>query len=428
MKKGLSIGLASILIPLSSFGLTLEETVQYVMSTNPIILQSIENYKATEYDIEMAKAAYLPSIDASVSYGREKTTSATTAFQERSLNRHDREIKLTQNLFDGFGTIEDVRKQEARLAAAKANVLEKANQVSLQTTEAYLELLKQYDILKLAENNLKTHEDLHKKIKERTESGFGSKSEIDQSSGRVALANSNVIIQKSNYRDAMAKFKRYFGIDVTGEALVKPVFGYKVSSSFDEALAEANVNYPSLAVQKHNIEAVEHDVNLALKTFLPRVDLELRSSNNDNVAGQMGQDKTKSAMFVATYNLLSGGYYLANHRKQKVNVLKEKQSSNDIKLRVKENLEYAWIAHEELQKQLPYLKAHRDYTVNTLQSYQQEFALGRRTLLDMLNTENERFTAEKEVTTSEYDLLFSNYRILEGTGALAKELGGVPTL
>lgn len=427
MTKCISIGLASVLIPLSSFGLTLEQAVQHVTSTNPIILQSIENYNATKHDITMAEAGYLPSIDLIGRYGHEKTTSNSYP-NGSSLKRYDREIKLTQNLFEGFGTIEDVRKQEARVAAAKANVLEKANQLSLQTTEAYLELLKQYDILKLAETNLKTHEDIHKKIKERTESGFGSKSEIDQSSGRVALANSNVIIQKSNYRDAMAKFKRYYGEDVSADTLVKPVFGYKVSSSFDEALSEANSNYPSLLVQSNNIKAAEHDVNLAEKAYYPRVDAELRSSDNDNVAGQRGPDETKSAMLVATYNLYAGGYHQANRDKQQVNVLKEKQSSNDIKLRVRENLEYAWIAHEELEKQLPYLKAHRDYTVNTLQSYQQEFALGRRTLLDMLNTENERFTAEKEVTTSEYDLLFSNYRILEGTGTLAKDLGGLPTL
>lgn len=301
MTKGLSIGLASILIPLSSFGLTLEQAVQHVTSTNPIILQSIENYKATEYDIEMAQAGYLPSIDVIGRYGNEKTTNST--YNELSLTRYDREIKLTQNLFEGFGTIEDVRKQEARLAAAKANILEKANQLSLQTTEAYLELLKQYDILKLAETNLKTHEDIHKKIKERTESGFGSKSEIDQSSGRVALANSNVIIQKSNYRDAMAKFKRFYGEDVAAETLVKPVFGYKVSSSFDDALAEANTNYPSLLVQSHNIKAAEHDVNLAMKTYYPRVDLELRRSDNDNVSGQPGPDETKSGMLIATYNL-----------------------------------------------------------------------------------------------------------------------------
>jgi len=425
MKRGLSIGLASLLIPLCSYGLTLQEAVQHVTSTNPIILESIENYRATAYDKDMAFAGYLPSVDLIGRYGNEETT--TAAFKDRSLKRYDREIKVTENLFNGFGTVEDVKKQEARIEAAKMSVMEKANQLSLQTTEAYLGLLKQYEILKLAEANLKKHEEIHQKIKERTESGFGTKSEIDQSSGRVALATSNMIIQRSNYRDALTKFKRLYGDDIAPESLVKPATASE-ASNFDAALDEANANYPSLLVQTRNIEAAEHNVEVATKEFYPRVDVELRYAHNDNVGGQIGADDTRSALIIASYNLYAGGYYQANRDKQKVNILKEKQSINDIKLRVRENLDYAWTAYEELKKQMPYLKEHRDYTVSTLESYAKEFELGRRTLLDMLNTENERFSAEKEVVNNEYDLLFAQYRIIEATGKLAQQLEAVPSL
>ncbi|MFY9142159.1 TolC family outer membrane protein [Sulfuricurvum sp.] len=428
MKKELSIALASILIPLSSFGLTLQEAVHHVTSTNPIILESIENYRATTYDADMAKAGYLPSIDLVGRYGTEKTTTAATPSDGRSLKRYDREIKVTENIFNGFGTVEDVKKQEARIEAAKMSVMEKANQLSLQATEAYLGLMKQYETLKLAEENLKKHEEIHQKIKERTDSGFGTKSEIDQSSARVALANSNVIIQRSNYRDAMTKFKRIYGEDVAPETMVKPVFSSALASNFDTALDEANANYPSLLVQNNNIIAAEHNVKVAMKEYYPRVDVELRRTRNDNVSGVEGPDDTESAMIIASYNLYAGGYYQANRDKQQVNVLKEKQSINDIKLRVRENLDYAWTAYDELKKQMPYLKEHRDYTTSTLESYAKEFELGRRTLIDMLNTENERFSAEKEVVNNEYDLLFAQYRILEATGALAKELDANPSL
>lgn len=423
MKRGLSIGLASLLIPLAGFGLTLQEAVQHVTNTNPIILESIENYRATAYDEDMAFAGYLPSVDLIGRYGTEKTTTAT--YKDRSLKRFDREIRITENLFNGFGTIEDVKKQQARIEAAKMSVMEKANSLSLQTTEAYLGLLKQYEILKLAEANLKKHEEIHQKIKERTDSGFGTKSEIDQSSGRVALANSNLIIQRSNYRDALTKFKRLYGEEVSPESLVKPTIGSD-AASYDAALDEANANYPSLLVQGRNIEAAEHNVNVVTKDYYPRVDFELRRARNDNVSGTEGADDTDSAMIVATYNLYAGGYDQANRDKQKVNVLKEKQSINDIKLRVRENLDYAWTAYEELKKQMPYLKEHRDYTISTLESYAKEFELGRRTLLDMLNTENERFSAEKEVVNNEYDLLFARYRVIEGMGKLAQELEAVP--
>lgn len=426
MKKELCIALASILMPMSSFGLTLEEAVQHVTSTNPAILQTIENYRATAYDTTMAKAGYLPSVDIVGRYGNEKTT--TALYQDRSLKRYDRELKVTENIFNGFGTIEDVKKQEARVEAAKLSVMEKANQLSLQTAEAYLGLMKQYETLKLAEANLKKHQEIHQKIKERTDSGFGTKAEFDQSAGRVALANSNMIIQRSNYRDALTKFKRLYGDDVAPETLVKPAFNASLVTSFDAALDEANANYPSVLVQNKNIEAAEHNVKVATKEFYPKVDVELRHAHNDNVAGVIGPDYTRSAMVIASYNLYAGGYNKANHDKQQVNVLKEKQSVNDIKLRVRENLDYSWTAYEELKKQMPYLKEHRDFTASTLESYAKEFELGRRTLLDMLNTENERFSAEKEVVNNEYDLIFSEYRVLEGMGKLPQALNAVPSL
>lgn len=405
--------------------MTLQEAVQHVTASNPIILASMENYHATAYDADMAKAGYLPSVDLVGRYGNEKTKTATI---DSSLRRYDREIKVTENLFNGFGTIEDVKKQDARIEAAKMSVLEKANQLSLQTTEAYLGLMKQYETLKLAEANLKNHGNIDQKIKERTNSGFGTKAELDQSSGRVALANSNLIIQRSNYRDAMTKFKRLYGDDVAPETLVKPVSAPVMAANFDAALDEANANYPSLLVQNSNVTAAEHNVQVATKEFYPRVDVELRDAHNNNVSGIPGPDNTRSAMIIASYNLYAGGYYKANRDKQEVNVLKEKQSIGDIKLRVRENLDYAWTAYEELKRQMPYLKDHRDYTVNTLESYSKEFELGRRTLLDMLNTENERFSAEKEVVNNEYDLIFAQYRILEGTGKLAQELNAIPSL
>lgn len=424
--KGLSIGVAALLLPLSGFALTVEQAICHVIATHPQVKEGIEVYKATVHDIDMAKAGYLPRVDGQVRYGRENTTTAT--IDDIHLTRRDAQIKLTQNVFDGFGTVADVKKQEARAEAAKNAVFEKANQLSLQTADAYLGVLKQYEFLKLAQNNLVIHQDIHAKISERTKSGFGSKAEQDQSFGRVALANSNVIIQQSNYRDAMTKFERLYGEKVAISEFIKPKFGYTLPTSYTGALDDAQQNYPSLAVQNYNIAAAQHNIDVAAKAYYPRVDLELAKSDNKNVNGIKGPNEIESAMIIASYNFYNGGYHEANRHKQQIMVMKEKEQIGDIRMRVTENLSYAWTAYEELQKQIPFLLEHRNYTTQTLESYRQEFALGRRTLLDILNTENERFGAEKEVTRSDYDLLFAKYRIMEGTGNLAKELGVLPAL
>ena len=429
MKSKLSMALVPLLLPAVGFGLTLEEAVQHVTKTNPQIVERVKNFNKTAQDIDMAKAGYLPSVDIELKYGDEHTDNISHPKpNDVSLKRYERGIKASINLFEGFATYANVNQQEARTEAAKNSVLEKANALGLETVEAYLELMKQHAFLKIAEENLKTHKAIHERINERTESGFGSKSEQDQSKGRLSLAESNVIIQTSNFRDALAKFTRLYGEKIDADALVKPTFEYTLPESLEAAVELAKKNHPAIQVQHANIVAAEENAFGADSAYYPRLDAEIAKYHNDNIGGDEGHYDTDSAMLILSYNLFAGGYYQANREKQQINALQERAVLDDLNRAAAENVTYAWIAYEELNRQIPYLKAHRDYSITTLDAYNQEFSLGRRTLLDILNTENERTTAEQELVRAEYDLLLAKYRILNGTGSLAAELNAAPAL
>jgi adhesin transport system outer membrane protein len=426
MKRRLSLALVPFLVPVVGFGLTLEEAVKHVNATNPVIMERIKNFEATRMDIDMAQSGYYPSIDFEAKYGPEMVSTST--IPEIHMKRYERGIKATMNLFQGFGTSSDVKKQEARTEAAKNSVLEKANALGLQTVEAYLNLMKQHAFLKIAQENLKTHEEIHGRINERTESGFGSKSEQDQSKGRLSLAQSNFVVQQSNYRDALAKFTRLYGEEVDPNTLVKPTFGYALPVTLESAVQKARAGHPAIGVQQANIHAAKQNAVASNAAYYPRLDAELAKYNNDNVAGTPGYHDTRSAMLILSYNLYGGGYYQANREKQEITTMKEEAILGDLQRSAEENVKYAWIAYEEIGKQIPHLKAHRDYSITTLDAYNKEFSLGRRTLLDILNTENERTSAEQELANAEYDLLLAKYRILEGTGELVGNLNAEPSV
>ncbi len=427
MKRTLSLALLPFLVPVVGWGLTLEEAVNHVNSTNPVIMERMKNFEATKNDIGMAESGYYPSVDLEAKYGREVTDTVTITPEEH-LKYYQRGIKATLNIFEGFGTEADVEKQKARTEAAKNSVLEKANALGLQTVEAYLDLMKQHEFLQIVSANLKTHEEIHQRIKERTESGFGSKSELDQSIGRLALANSNAVVQQSNYRDAAARFARLYGEEVDVDKLVKPTFDYSIPVTLESAVQKAQQNHPAISVQNANIHAAKENARLSNEAYYPRLDAEISKYDNDNVNGIRGHHDTEAAMLILSYNLYSGGYYGANREKQEVTALKEQSVLDNLKRAATENVTYAWIAFEEIGKQIPHLKAHRDFSIKTLEAYNQEFSLGRRTLLDILNTENERTTAERELVNAEYDLLLAKYRILEGIGELATSLNAEPVV
>ncbi len=95
------------------------------------------------------------------------------------------------------------------------------------------------------------------------------------------------------------------------------------------------------------------------------------------------------------------------------------ESLDSLKRRVKESIRLSWIANDMIKKQIPFWEKYRDMSQKTLTSYMEEFDLGRRTLLDILDTEEELYSAKRELVTAKYDLIFSQYRILESMGIIS---------
>lgn len=426
MKSKVSLVLVPLLVPVVGFGLTLEEAVQHVNDTNPVVRERVQNYKATGQDVKVAESEFMPRLDIAVYGSRETTRSVATSQQTRNLIRNGTTFTASINLFNGFGSLYSIKEQNSRVEAAQGNIVYTSNSLSLETTEAYLELLKQNELLEIAKKNLETHQDIYNKIKKRTEGGFGSKSEQDQSKGRLSLAKSNVIVQQNNYKDALTKFERIYGQNVDIKDLSKPAFSYPLPSTLEDAIAQAKENHPALALQNSNIHAAEHRLEVAKKEFFPKLDAEFGIDDTKNVAGLVGPDRRKYSMLTLSYNLFNGMADLAKKEQRQIMVLQEKEVGDNIERQVEENVKFAWIAYDAINEQVPYLKEHRDYSKSTLDSYRKEFSLGRRTLLDILDTENEQTSAQKEVVKAEYDLLLAKYRILEGVGALSSDMNALP--
>lgn len=427
MKRSLSLAILPFLLPTVGFGLTLEEAVKHVTFTNPVITERVKNYEATTHDITKAKADLLPKIDVGIYYAYETTRNITYPTSVK-LNRRGHTFDYRQNIFDGFGTLQNIDQQKARTEAAKEDVIFTANALSLQTTEAYLELMKQYEFLKIAQKNLENHKKIMGRINERTDSGFGSRSEQDQAKARLALAESNLVIQQSNFEDARTTFERIYGESIDVKTLIRPNFNYMIPVTLDNAIQKAQEKHPAVAVQDSNIEVAKKRLGVAKKAFLPKLDLQVAIDDSWNANGNPGEDYGSYAKLTLSYNIFNGTFDMANKEQQEVKILQEGAIKDNLMRRISENLGFAWTAYTELGKQLPFLEQHRDYSVTTLEAYNQEFSLGRRTLIDLLNAENELTGAEKEVVKAQYDLLLSKYRILEGMGELASDLNAAPVL
>ena len=157
--------------------------------------------------------------------------------------------------------------------------------------------------------------------------------------------------------------------------------------------------------------------------FLPQVDAELRRSWNENINGITGPNEDLQAMLRLRYNLYRGGGDQARSQSTTSLYQQAMEIRNNTRRQVMENLRFAWNAMVMAQNQMAYLDKHIKLTRRTLLGYRKQFALGRRSLLDILNTENEYNAALTEMSNARFDLLTAHYHLLEALGRIDTALG-----
>ena len=324
MKRKGILGVLPFLLPVTGFGLTIDEAYRTVINTNPEIRERIENYRAVEQDRAVAKSDYLPVVNAQAGIGYKHYEGTIAAAESPDNWKHTEAfISARENLFRGFGTMNDVAQQDARLVSAEYYLMEKVSQLGLTMIENYLNVLKQKQLYALAAENRDTHERYYGMIKERMDAGVGTKADMEQISGRLALAESNLKVVQNNFEDAQTNFRRVYGMAVDPADMSEAdINASLIPATLEAAEKTAVVYYPTLMTNRKNIEAAQAAYRVAKKNYYPWLDLEVRQTyiNNDNtgvLSGRTlsGEENEFAAMLYATWNLYNGGADVAAKRR-----------------------------------------------------------------------------------------------------------------
>ena len=256
----------------------------------------------------------------------------------------------------------------------------------------------------------------------RAERGVGRKADLSQIEGRLALAESNLIDEQNNLRDAETNYLRVVG--VMPESL-EPVDGAadKLPPSIDEATQKAVDQQPTLKSAEADIVAREKQHDVAKSPFYPNVFLEYSSRADKDLDGIRDINNEDYVMLRMRYNLFNGGSDVAR-RQETAHLINEAKDIRDRTYRqVVESLRLSWTAYQAADTVMAYRRQHVESALQTKEAYGKQFNIGQRTLLDLLDTENELFEAQRAYTNAEYDRLNAQYRILAGMGELNQDIG-----
>ncbi|BCN92464.1 channel protein TolC [Thiomicrorhabdus immobilis] len=416
---GLALLQASLATP--GYAMELVPTIEDAIIHNPEFREQLKIHQGAKAELDGAQGSWLPTIDVAAGVGLEETKKESLNNRNTSLTRKESSIRVTENLFEGFKTENEIQRHQASMDAAAFSAESKASQIALDMTEAYVNLLKEQELLRLESENKKTHERILDQIMQRSEAGIGNQVEVDQAKARLALASSNEMASRNNYNDALSKFQRILG-RMPDNDLIKPALQFQFPDTLAEATDIALLNHPTLRSANADIAEAQAQHRSAKSPYFPRLDIEIEKRWDEDINGIKGTDEDLQAMLRMRYNLYNGGKDSANRDRTAAAVQQAAEIRNNARRQTIENLRYAWDARKFVGEQLVYIKQHIKLTYETLVGYRKQFSLGRRSLLDLLNTEDEYNSALRTLVTSESEYMIAEYRILNGMGTLLDTL------
>tara|TARA_R110002072_G_scaffold13418_12_gene56291 strand:+ start:53911 stop:55176 length:1266 start_codon:yes stop_codon:yes gene_type:complete len=414
----------AILLASGALAQTLEEAVRTTLQTNPDILANRYNVDAAEDLARQAKAAYLPSVDLVLSGGRESSNNTTTravGSDDLRLTRKERSLKITQLLYDGFSTRSLVEQQSALTESAISRLASAQESIGVRAVQVYLELMRRNDVVKLTNENLAHHDRTLGKIRERFENGVGTRVDVVQTQGRRAQSKGNVLLAERDARNGIAEFFRVVGENPSELSLPGQISG--LPSSLEEAIATAMLNNPGLLAAKSDLDAAVAAQKQARSAYQPRFDLEVGATRNDDTDGTIGNNDDETAVIRMTYNLYRGGADKARINETQAREFAARETVRSVQRGVAEDVTLVWNELEDILVRLEYLEAHVKSTEEVLTVYNEQLSLGKRTLLDLLDVQNELLRANIAYISGQYTATIARYRVLASTGRLLDAMG-----
>ena len=405
----------------------LAAAVQKAIDSNPEVTARLNALRAASKEVDVAKGGYLPTVDLSADVGRDRDKVDQRNPESRSFSRSGLALTANQVLWDGRFTANEVDRLGHARKVRYFEFLAASEDTALEAARAYIDVLRFRKLVGLAEDNYVQHKYVFDQLQSKFKAGVGRGVDTEQANARLALADSNLTTESANLHDVASRYLRVVGEAPANGLAALPRIDATLSGDNTQVISQALARNASVSAAVENLRAVESEAKTKDSPFQPRVEARLRSGMGNNFDGLLDRKSATSAQILLNWNLYNGGSDQAR-TKQFADLINQAADQRDKACRdVRQTIGIAYNDITRARTQLAALDRNVLAIEKARDAYRQQFDIGQRSLLDLLNAENELYTAKRAYANAEYDLMLAQVRTHAARNTLLSTLGLRPS-
>ena len=409
----------------SAQAITIKEAIELSLATNPDIGIVASNREAVDQELRQARGLYLPQVDARGGYGYgliDDVSTRAAGDGTRGQDMGEIVLSVQQRLFDGYEASSTVEREQARVDSAASRVLENSEVLALDAIGAFMEVLRTRELVRLAERNLEVHLEILESLEARLAGGGGSRADVTQTQTRVSRARATLTQNYNLLRDAEAVYARVVGQfpqDLDAPDSPKSALPQDLEAAVQLAIR----NNLTTKIFEADVRTAQAEVDLAEVPLWPAISIEGISEYNDGLTGVDEYEYNNTLMLRLDWNLFRGGIDRASRQEALARVNESKNRRLRSQVEAEQEMRQSWFALEASEQSVIDLEDAVEFAKETRDAYIQQFEVAQRTLLDVLDAENELFVSASELVTAQTNEVLASFRVLAVGGELLKTLG-----
>jgi outer membrane protein len=416
------------LAPGKAHAQTLEEALKAAYQNNPTLLAQRARLRATDEKVPQALSNWRPTVEVTGSAGTSGTTSkggtssGSTVLGGQHLEPRSVGVTLTQPLFRGGRTIAATSGAENTVRAERARLLKTEQDVMLSAATAFVDVFRDEAVLKLNVNNEQVLKRQLEATRDRFEVGEITRTDVHQAQARLAKATADRIRAEGDLEVSRATYQKVVGVP-SPRNLKAPAVPPVQPATQDAAVKLAAINNPDVVgaefdklAQLDTVDAVRGELlpTVSVSTSLTR---ELESSTEDR------RVDTAEIKLNVTVPLYQQGAVYSRLREAKQTAAERLHAIDRARRESIEAATRAWETLASASAQVKAFKSQIEANVVALEGVEREAQVGSRTVLDVLDAEQELLDSRVAHVRSQRDELVAFYQLKAAMGQLtAREM------